>query len=65
MKFPEPHPEIVIASNIGIFASLLTLAKHGRDAHPNLSSIVPSHWLDRVLSSYYGLELGATCLWVA
>lgn len=60
--FPEPHHEVAIVNNSGLFFTLASIRKHGIEAHPNVSLITPDFWLDKTHSDYDDLDWGQTPL---
>jgi hypothetical protein len=59
IKVP-PVPEIVFGNNSAVFASLASLAKHGKDMHPHLRLVYTPFWLDDVHPYYLKKLWGQT-----
>ena len=61
-KFNELKPEIVIGSHASVFALLATLARHGKEAHPDVRLIYPGSWFDHFHPDHNNKEWGQTVL---
>lgn len=59
-KFSRPRSEVVIGSNTALFATLASLAKHGKAMHPDVTVFCPKFWMDSIHDDYLQEDWGQT-----